>query len=514
MPWIRAAATAARSSESLNAVGLVSRYGSKSSAYSSHAASRAARPTLSTSRSGSAPTSGSAFPGGITSVLAPSCAPASITCATSSNSSGTISSPPSPRPSAASASRKSRACAAIRSACARQSPPLSPAVAAGAGFAGSATVAGLADPSVRPGLAGSWGLAGAPGLAGSAGLAGLAARPAARPGSDIEGPPSLERPPQRHLVGILQVASDRQPAGRPGYPEAERLHQPGQIGRCGLALEIRIGGQDHLADIAVCEPGHQLGDPQVLGSDAVHGADRAAEHVIPAAKLADLLDRRHVLGLLHYADHRRVPAHVQADSALVILGDVAAGAAEFHLLGHLDERRREPADVLRADRQQVKRDPLRALRADTRKLAKLVDQVLDDSFVHLSLRPIRPRPTRPRPIRPRLTRPRRPAAVTPAATCQAPAAGLKHPAAQAVRAARGSQADQAGRAPRRPRFLPRPRSRLPADPSSRPEHRQARGTRRGRRRAPGRPPWTRSPQDRQARWRRSRSTGRPPRPGR
>src|SRR6266568_226446 len=352
MPWIRAAATAARSSESLNAVGLVSRYGSNSSAYSSHASSRSARPTLSASRSGSAPTSGSALPGGITSLLAPSCAPASITCATSSSSSGTISSLPSPRPSAARASRKSRACAAIRSASARH-------------------------------------------------------------GSDIERPPSLERPSQRHLVGILQVASDGQPAGRPGDPQAERLHQPGQVRRGGLALEIRVGGQD------------QLADPQVLGSDAVHRADRAAEHVIPAAELADLLDRRHVLRLLYHADHRRVPAHVQADPALVILGDVAAGAAELHLLGYLDQGRSEAAHILRADRQQVKRDPLRALRADTGKLAKLVDQVLDDSLVHLSVRPLRVRPLRARP-----NRPRRPAAATPAAY---PAAAYR--AAAAARAA-------------------------------------------------------------------------------
>src|SRR6266567_87224 len=440
MPWIRAAATAARSSESLNAVGLVSRYGSNSSAYSSHASSRPARPALSASRSGSAPTSGSALPGGITSLLAPSCAPASITCATSSSSSGTISSLPSPRPSAASASRKSRACAAIRSA------------------------------SVRH-------------------------------GSDIERPPALERPSQRHPLGILQVASDGQPAGRPGDPQAERLHQPGQVRRGGLALEIRVGGQDQLADLPVGEPGHQLGDPQVLGSDAVHRADRAAEHVIPAAELADLLDRRHVLRLLYHADHRRVPAHVQADPALVILGDVAAGAAELHLLGYLDQGRREAAHILRADRQQVKRDPLRALRADTGKLAKLVDQVLDDSLVHLSVRPLRVRPLRARP-----NRPRRPAAATPAAYPAAAAAR----AAPAARASQGSLADPAAR----PRFHLRPRSHPPAGPSSRPEHRSARDRRRGRRRAPGRPPWTRSRRDRPARWPRSRCAGRRSRPAR
>src|SRR5579859_486677 len=348
IPWIRSAATAARSSDSRNAVGLESRYGSNSSPYSSHAASRSASPPLSTSRSGSAPTSGSALPGGITSLLAPSCAPASITCATSSSRSGTISSPPSPRASAARASRKSRACSATWSASSRH---------------GSV-------------------------------------------GSDIERPPSLEGPPKRHLVGVLQVAADGQAAGRPGYLQPERLAQPGQVRRGGLALEVRVGGQNQLHHAPVCEPGHQLGDPQVLGPDAVHRADRPAEHVIPAAELADLLDRRHVLRLFYHADHRQVPPRVQADPALVVLGDVAARAAELDLLDDLDQRRREAADILGVSRQQVERHPLGALRADPGQLAELVDQVLDDSLVHLSARPRRVSSRAGRPARSRRRSPR------------------------------------------------------------------------------------------------------------
>src|SRR5579859_5274426 len=359
MPWIRSAATAARSSDSRNAVGLESRYGSNSSPYSSHAASRSASPPLSTSRSGSAPTSGSALPGGMTSLLAPSCAPASITCATSSSRSGTISSPPSPRASAARASRKSRACSATWSASSRHG---SDAVLA----RGDTPLAGghpRAPDGPEP--------------------------PALGCLSDIERPPSLEGPPQRHLVGVLQVTADGQAAGRPGYLQPERLAQPGQVRRGRLALEVRVSGQDQLRHVPVGEPGHQLGDPQVLGPDAVHRADRPAEHVVPAAELADLLDRRHVLGLFYHADHRRVPPRVQADPALVVLGDVAARAAELDLLDDLDQRRREAADILGVSRQQVERDPQGALRADPGQLAELVDQVLDDSLVHLSARPRR-----------------------------------------------------------------------------------------------------------------------------
>src|SRR5215472_4921041 len=308
MPWIRSAATAERSSESRNAVGLESRYGSKSSAYSSHAASRSAKPTLSSSRSGSAPMSGSALPGGITSLLAPSCAPASMTCATSSSNSGTISSSPSPRPSAARASRKSRACSATWSASSRHGSLLAEAFGPSCGVRAS-------DKPPR-------------------GRFGEFDR------SDIERPPSLERPAQRHLVRVLQVATDRQAAGWPGHLQPQRLAEPGQICRGGLAFEVRVGGQDQLGHLAVSEPGHQLSDPQIFRPDAIHRTDRAAEHVIPAAVLADLLDRRNVLGLFNHADHRRVPARVHADPALVVLGDVAAGPAELHLLSDFDQRRR------------------------------------------------------------------------------------------------------------------------------------------------------------------------------
>src|SRR5215471_13110136 len=113
--------------------------------------------------------------------------------------SGTISSVPSPRPSATRASRKSATCPATRSANARQASPPSPAIPA-------------------------------------------------CPISDIERPPSLEGPPERHLVGILEFAAHRQAAGGPCHPKAKRLDHPGQVRGGRLAFKVRIGRQDHLGD--------------------------------------------------------------------------------------------------------------------------------------------------------------------------------------------------------------------------------------------------------------------------
>src|ERR1700722_772615 len=200
--------------------------------------------------------------------------------------------------------------------------------------------------------------------------------------SHIEQASSLEGAAERDLVRVLQVAADRQPAGRARRPDAHRLDQPGEVGRGRLALEVGVGRQDQLGHPAVRQPGHQLLDPQVVRADPVDRADRAAEHVIPAAELADLLHCGDVLGLLDHADDRLIAPGVQADPALLRLGHVPAGLAEPDALGHLDQRRRQPADVLAACRQKRERDPLGTLRPDPGQPAELVDQVLDDAFIH------------------------------------------------------------------------------------------------------------------------------------
>src|SRR5215831_2124571 len=102
----------------------------------------------------------------MTSLLAPSCAPASIIWAVSSSNSGTVSSALSPRATAASPSRKSLAFPATRSARGRHS-------------------------SVAPSSLGD---------------------------SDIQQPPSLESPAERDLVGVFQLTANRQAAGGPGDP--------------------------------------------------------------------------------------------------------------------------------------------------------------------------------------------------------------------------------------------------------------------------------------------------------
>src|SRR5215213_5357347 len=104
--------------------------------------------------------------------------------------------------------------------------------------------------------------------------------------------------------------------------------------------------------------------------------------MIAASELPGPLDRDDVLGLLDHADDRRVPAGVTADPAGLLLGDTAADRAEPDLLLDLDEHCGEPAHVDGVGLEDVERDPLGALGADPWQPTELVDEVLDDAFVH------------------------------------------------------------------------------------------------------------------------------------
>src|ERR1700675_827328 len=86
--------------------------------------------------------------------------------------------------------------------------------------------------------------------------------------------PALEGPDQRHLVGILEIATDRQPAGNPADEDDAPLEALGKVHRGCLALERRVRREDHLLEwrsvpFRLVGAGQQLPDLESLGTDAV-----------------------------------------------------------------------------------------------------------------------------------------------------------------------------------------------------------------------------------------------------
>src|SRR5574341_471321 len=86
---------------------------------------------------------------------------------------------------------------------------------------------------------------------------------------------SLQRLRQGNLVGVFEVASDGEPPGDAREPHAQRAEQPGQIERGGLALDVRVGGEDHLAHGPALQPQQELAHLEIVRPDAVERRERA-----------------------------------------------------------------------------------------------------------------------------------------------------------------------------------------------------------------------------------------------
>ena len=130
------------------------------------------------------------------------------------------------------------------------------------------------------------------------------------------------------------------------------------------------------------DPLQQLVDPQVLGLDAVERRERAAEDVVEAAVLVRPLERDHVDGLLDDADDGAVAARVEADRAELLLGQVAALAAEADALLDLLDRVRERDGLVLLRREDVERESLRRPRADPGQPRQLRDEVVHRGAQH------------------------------------------------------------------------------------------------------------------------------------
>src|SRR3954453_22550239 len=108
--------------------------------------------------------------------------------------------------------------------------------------------------------------------------------------SPIDCSPPFEGSPQRDLVGVLEVATCRKSTRQTGQAQAHPGEHPGEVGRSGLPLEVRVGRQDDLRDGAVVEPAEQLLDAQLVRPDAFDRRDRTTEHVVAALELTGALD--------------------------------------------------------------------------------------------------------------------------------------------------------------------------------------------------------------------------------
>src|SRR5213594_2117023 len=178
-------------------------------------------------------------------------------------------------------------------------------------------------------------------------------------------PPREQRLRDRHAVGVLEIPTHGQPPGDPCHPDARRLEELLQVGGGHLALHRGVGGDDHLQHPrAVRHALHQAVEPQRFRAHPLERGEPAPQHVIAAAEPPRALDRGHVRGLLHHAQHAGFAAGIGADGAGILVGQRAAHAARPHPLADGADRVRQSRGGLRRLLQQVKREPLRRLPPD------------------------------------------------------------------------------------------------------------------------------------------------------
>src|SRR5204862_6559837 len=179
---------------------------------------------------------------------------------------------------------------------------------------------------------------------------------------------------ERDLIGILEVAADGQAARDASDAHPQRAEQLRQVERGGLALDVGVGGQDHLAGGPVLEAQQQLAHLEVVGADAVQRRERAEQDVVTPLELAGALHRQQVVGLLDDAEQAGVAPGIGADAARVLVGDVEADRAVDDALLHGDQRARQLAHFLGGALEQEEREPLRRLRPDAGQALERVDE--------------------------------------------------------------------------------------------------------------------------------------------
>ena len=201
---------------------------------------------------------------------------------------------------------------------------------------------------------------------------------------------AFEGSSQRELVCVLEVAPNREPARDPRYLYRKVLEEARQVQCRRVALDVRVGAQDHFLHPLDFDPAEELPHAQLLGADPVDRADRPLEHVVPPPELGSLFDRDEVARFFHDAQEGRVPPGVCADpafGALPTLCDVETTPApgDFRLGGIY--RRRKAGGIFGGRLEDVKSNALSGLWTNAREAAKLVDQILDGGCVHWFRRP-------------------------------------------------------------------------------------------------------------------------------
>lgn len=98
--------------------------------------------------------------------------------------------------------------------------------------------------------------------------------------------------------------------------------------RCGLPIDRKAERDNDLLDFGRARALNQVGNVQVVGTNAVDRRQSAAKYVIKAAKGATALQGPKIVYILDDADRRRITPRIGADAARVARVDITANLTQ------------------------------------------------------------------------------------------------------------------------------------------------------------------------------------------
>ena len=180
---------------------------------------------------------------------------------------------------------------------------------------------------------------------------------------------------QGEFVGVFDLVADTHSARQDGNLHVRIWCQTAEdieIGR--VALHRCTQRQDNLSDTASLDTLLETVHFDIGRSDAVHGRDESAQHVIEAMVLVGILDAHHVLHVLNDADGRGIAGRVTANGAHLGLADVVAHTAVPYLAAQPDNCLAEVDRLLLVLFEQMQYQSERRLTPDAWQLGELADR--------------------------------------------------------------------------------------------------------------------------------------------
>ena len=176
------------------------------------------------------------------------------------------------------------------------------------------------------------------------------------------------------LVGVFDVAADGDSHGDAGDFHSGALELLRQVGSGGFAFDGGIGSDNDFVDVAGVDAGNQVGDAELLGSDAVERRNGTVENMEDSVEVLRLFDSGDIGRFFDDADQALVASGAGAVDARVDVGDVVADRTETEIGLDVADGGGERFGIVVAGAENVEGETLRTFGADSGELFQLIDQ--------------------------------------------------------------------------------------------------------------------------------------------